>query len=214
MINLYGTSISNYYSTAKAALLEKNLAFTEVQLFPGQNEEILRLNPMGKVPFIEVDGQMLSETNVLFDYFEELQPDPPLYPTTPWARAKARELVRVVELYLDAPARRHIAVVYFGAAVDPETAEAVRPELEKGLRALRAMARFQPYIAGETFGYADISAYFQLRFANLHTEHVYGWDLTADVPGLKDYLEHVGTRPHIRAVDERMRQDFTAFKNR
>ncbi len=211
MIKLYGTSISNYYSTAKAALMEKGLPFEEVALFPSQKENVLSLNPMGKVPFIDVDGKVLSEVNVMFDYFEDIKPEPALYPAEPWARAKVKELIRVVELYLDAPARRHIAAVYFGAKVDPVTAEAVKPELDKGIRTLNALARFAPYIAGNTFSFADIAAYFQLRFTNVHTAKVYGWDIRDDVPGLGAYLETVGERASIKAIDAIMQRDFAAM---
>ena len=59
--------------------------------------------------------------------------------------------------------------VYFGAPVDQTVYEQVRPDLDKGLRALKQLVRFAPYIAGDTFTFADITAYFQLRFTNLHT---------------------------------------------
>lgn len=214
MIKLYGTTISNYYSTARLALLEKGIPFEEVTMFPSQEADILAINPMGKVPFIEVDGRFLSETNVMFDYFEDIEPEPALYPSEPWERAKTKELIRVVELYLDAPARRHIAAVYFGADVDPAMAKAVKPELDKGVRTLKALARFAPYIAGEVFTYADIAAYFQIRFTILHTKKVYDWDVCDDAPGLADYLEMLAGRPHVAAVDTVMQRDFAAFLKR
>ena len=147
MIKLYGTTLSNYFSTAKAAFVEKNVPFEEVSIMPSQEPEVLALSPMGKVPYIEVDGTPLSETNVIFDYLEDIQPQPALYPGDPWARAKTKEIIRFVELYLDTPARRHLPTVYFGAPVDQTAYEHVRPELEKGLQAFKRLARFAPYIA-------------------------------------------------------------------
>lgn len=214
MIKLYGPSISNYFSAAKAALLEKELPFEEIKMFPSQEGKVISMNPMGKVPFIEVDGKVLSETNVMFDYFEDIKPEPPLYPSDPWARAKAKELIRVVELYLDAPARKHIAAVYFGGKVDPATAAAVKPDLDKGVRTLKALARFTPYIAGDAFTFADIAAYFQIRFTNLHTRKVYAWDILDDVPGMSAYLGMVGERTSIKAVDAVMQRDFNTFVNK
>ena len=214
MIKLYGTSISNYFSTAKLAFVEKEVPFEEVSIFPSQQPEILAVNPMGKVPYIEVDGKILTETNVIFDYLEEIQPQPALYPTDPWAKSKVKELIRVVELYLDFPARRHLPTVYFGAPVDRTAYEQVRPELEKGVRSLKQFARFEPYIAGDTFTFADIAAYFQLRFANLHTTTVYNWDITDEVPGLGEYLTMVGERSSVNAVDSVLQKDFAAFRNR
>ena len=96
MIKLYGISLSNYFSTAKAAFVEKNVPFEEVSIMPSQEPEVLALSPMGKVPYIEVDGTPLSETNVIFDYLEDIQPQPALYPSNPWAKAKTKEIIRFV----------------------------------------------------------------------------------------------------------------------
>ena len=212
MIKLYGTSISNYFSTAKAAFIEKGVAFEEVAIFPSQDPEVINSAPTGKVPYIDVDGKILTETNVIFDYLEDIQPTPALYPSDPWAKAKVKELIRVVELYVDFPARQHLAAVYFGAPVDEATSERVKPEVDKGVRALKHFAQFGPYIAGDSFSYADIAAYFQVRFANLHTTQVYNLELTAEVPGLGDYLKMVGERPAINEVDSILQRDFAAFK--
>ena len=211
MIKLYGINLSNYFSTAKAAFVEKNVPFEEVSIMPSQEPEVLALSPMGKVPYIEVEGTPLSETNVIFDYLEDIQPQPALYPSDAWAKAKTKEIIRVVELYLDTPARRHLPSVYFGAPVDQTVYEQVRPDLDKGLRALTQLARFAPYIAGETFTFADITAYFQLRFTNLHTTKIYDWDITDDLPGLGAYLDMVGQRPSVKAVDAVMQDALAGF---
>ena len=211
MIKLYGINLSNYFSTAKAAFVEKNVPCEEVSVMPSQEPEVLALSPMGKVPYIEVDGTPLSETNVIFDYLEDIQPQPALYPNDAWAKAKTKEIIRVVELYLDAPARRHLPSVYFGAPVDQTVYEQARPDLDKGLRALKQLARFAPYIAGDTFTFADIAAYFQLRFTNLHTTKIYDWDITDDLPGLGAYLDLLGQRSSIKAVDSVMQEALAGF---
>lgn len=214
MIKLHGIRISNYYNTVKLALIEKQIEFEEVNVFPGRDPEVLAASPMGKVPWIDIDGAPLSETNVIFDYLEDTQPQPPLYPADPYARAKAKELIRLVELYLDAPARRHIAAVYFGKPVDDVTYEEVRPQLESGLAALTRLARFAPYIAGDQFTYADIAAYFQLGFTNLHTQKIYDWDITDSVPGLRDYLALLGERTTLAGVDAQMQAAMAKMRSK
>ena len=215
MIKIYGTTLSNYYSTAKAALVEKGLAFEEVSIMPSPDPEVLAKSPMGKVPYIEVGGTTLTETNVIFDYLEDIQPQPALYPSDPWARAKTKEIIRFVELYLDTPARRHLPTVYFGAPVDQAMYDAVRPLLESGLRGTQATRPASSPISPATrFTFADLTAYFELRFTNLHTTQIYDWDITADVPGLGEYLQRVGERPSVNAVDSVMQRDFAAFKNK
>ncbi|MEM7466754.1 MAG: glutathione S-transferase family protein [Pseudomonadota bacterium] len=213
-IKLYGVSISNYFSTAKAALVAKNLAFEEVAKFPGDDPEVVALSPMGKVPYIEVDGKPLSETNVIFDFLEDVQPNPALYPADPWDRAKAKEIIRTAELYIDSPARKHIASVYFGQPVNEALIDPVKGELDKGLAAFKTLARFAPYAAGEQFSFADIDAYFQLRFANLHAQKIYSWDFIAEDSTLSDYIALVGENESVKSVDEILQRDFIAFTNK
>ncbi len=214
MIKIHGTSISNYYSTAKCALVEKGIKFEEVSVFPSREPAVLASSPMGKVPWIEVDGKVLSEVNAIFDYLEDIHPTPPLYPTDAWARAKTKEIIRIIELYLDAQARRHIAAVYFGGDVDPVAFEQVRPALENGLLALSNVAKYGPYIAGDQFTYADIVAYFQIGFTNMHTQKIYDWDIVAADPALKDYIAMLNERPGIAAVAGVMRSDMAKFAAR
>lgn len=214
MIKLHGILISNYYNTAKAALLEKELPFTEVNVIPSQKPEVISVNPIGKVPWLDVDGLILSETNVIFDYLEDIAPSPPLYPADPLARAKVKELIRVVELYIDAPARRHLQAAYFGAPVDATAMEQVKPAVEQGLRALQQLGRFDPWIAGDTFSFADITAYFQLRFAQLCTSKIYDWDFIADNPSLASYIEHAGKRPSIATADAMQQAAFEKMRSR
>ena len=213
-IKLYGVSISNYFSTAKAALLEKQVAFEEVSTFPSDKPEVIALSPMGKVPYIEIDGKSLSETNVIFDYLEDAYPEPALYPTDAWQRAKAKELIRTVELYIDAPARKHIASVYFGQPVNDSLLKPVEQELEKGLNAFRALSVYGPYAAGEAFGFVDISAYFQIRFANLHTQKIYNRDIIAEDKQLADYIGLVGENKSVKAVDEILQRDLAAMQSK
>ena len=72
MIKLVGTPLSNYVATVRAALLAKNLEFTEIDQMPVQEENHLKSSPMGKVPFIETNHGVLTEVNVIFDYLEDI----------------------------------------------------------------------------------------------------------------------------------------------
>jgi glutathione S-transferase len=214
MIKLYGVAVSNYFSSAKAAFLEKNVQFEEITVFPSQDEAVLAQSPMGKVPWIEIGEEILTETNVIYDYLEDINPEPRLYPIDPWQRAKVKEIIRVIELYLDAPARRHIGAVYFGQEVDPSAKEQVRPAIENGLRALNHLALFSPYISGETFTFADITAYFMLNFTQMHTTKIYGWDMIGDTPALKDYLDFIGDRESLKELTANMQAGFEALASK
>jgi len=50
----------------------------------------LEKSPRGKVPILEVDGQVLFESQAICEYLDEVHPDPPLMPDTPLLRARDR----------------------------------------------------------------------------------------------------------------------------
>lgn len=211
MLKLYGFSVSNYYNVVKAALLEKGMDFEEVEAYTPLNGEILKISPMGKVPCLETAQGALTESQVMLDYLEEVQPEPALYPSDAFARAKVRELLKVIELYLELPARRLYPEVFFGGKVSDETKAEVRPELEKGVKALSHLARFEPYIAGETFGYADIAACIHFPLVRDVSKRIYDTDVLASIEGVDDYLKRIRERPSMQRVMADYKQELNTF---
>jgi glutathione S-transferase len=212
MIKLHGIRISNYHNTAKLAFLEKGVPFEEVATMPGDDPAVLAASPMGKVPYlIRPDGSTLSEVNVIFDYLEDVQPEPALYPQDPWERAKTKEIIRNAELYLDAAVRPLLPTVYFGAPRDDAKAEAQKPLIEKGLRAFKQVAVFDPYISGANYTYADIASYFHLQFTNLHTTKIYEWDIIEGDAELSAYMETLAKQPKLHQQGSEMTQALEAF---
>ncbi len=200
MLKLHGIQVSNYYNSAKLALLEKGVDFEEVQEMPRQEAEFTAKSPMGKVPCLEIDGKYLTETNVIFDLLEDLHPEPALYPADPFERAKAKEILHYIELYIDLPARRHLPTVFFNAPRNEAAVEEARPVLENGLRGLRQLAQFGPFIAGPSYTYADIGALFHFGLARQVVQAISDWDIVAEVPGLEKCLEQLSERPVAQRV--------------
>ena len=207
MYRLYGFALSNYYNLVKLTLLEKGLPFEEVPVFPPPKPEFLQKSPMGKIPCLEIEtGRYLSESQVILDYLEETHPEPALYPEDPYARAKVRELMRVMELYLELPARRLYAQAFFGGTVSDETREQVRAQVEKASAAFGQMARFDGHLAGGELSFADLAAVIHLPLVSLATRRVYGEDLLAPLVGLPDYLGRLRQRPCVQTVIESQKQ--------
>ena len=46
------------------------------------------LNPRNRVPVIEHEGHVISESEALNEYLNEIVPDPPMMPASPAARAR------------------------------------------------------------------------------------------------------------------------------
>jgi len=211
MIRLCGFSVSNYYNKVKLALLEKGIPFEESLIYPVGNSEILADSPMGKVPYILVDGTAISESQAILEYLEQTCPDTPLYPRDPVHTAKCRELIQVVELYLELPARRLYSEAFFGGRVSEETKKEVSAALAKGARALVKLARFDPFIAGSDFSYADCTAYAHLPVVSNASQAVLGADALASVAGIAEYMKLVATRPHAQRVNRERKAGLEPF---
>ena len=194
MLNLYGFSVSNYYNMVKFGLLEKGLKFDEVSAMPSQESDYKSKSPMGKVPCIETDRGFMSETNVMLEYLEGVQPQPALMPADPYAAAKVREVMKVLELYIELPARRHYNELFFKGERNPAAFTEAKPIMENGVKALRQLCTFKPYLCG-AFSAADIMAAHTFIYAAPVAQAIYGWDIVADVPGLKAAIDATNKRP-------------------
>ncbi|MEX2480270.1 MAG: glutathione S-transferase [Gammaproteobacteria bacterium] len=194
MIKLHGFAVSNYYNMVKFALLEKGLEFAEVQAMPSQEADYKCKSPMGKVPCMETEQGCLSETNVMLDYIESLEPAPALVPADAFAAAKVREMAKVIELYIELPARRHYAEIFFGEKRNETAVTEAKPVIENGLKAMQTLGSFKPFICGG-FSLADIVAAHTFIYAAPVCQAVYAWDIVAEVPGLKEALEATNARP-------------------
>ena len=201
MIRICGFRISNYHNKVLIALNEKGVAYEEdCTVKPSQNPEYLALSPMGKVPYLEVEGTRLCESEVILEYLEEAYPQKPLLPKDPLARAKVRELVTVIELHLELVVRRLYSGVFFGGTVSDGTKQSVEKDLSKGIRALQALAKFEPFIAGKDLTLADCAAAVHLPLVSLSTKLAYGRDFLDGMAQVKPYLKMLGERPSVAKV--------------
>jgi glutathione S-transferase len=203
MITLYGSPISNYYNKAKMALLEKGLPFEEVPTgLKVTDEAQLAISPLGKMPFMRDEAGGLCESQVILEYLEETCPEPALLPKAPFARAKVRELVTFIDWHLEMSARQLYGAAFFGAPPLSESNSArIRREVEKNIAAFKKLAKFSPYVAGDTFTLADVSAFNSLPLVAMATKAVYGEDLLA-AAGIdhRAYIKFIGERPSAQKV--------------
>jgi maleylacetoacetate isomerase len=82
------------------ALAVKGVPFTSVPVDIVAGEQLTAehraRNPMAHVPALWIDGRSLAESVAILEYLEETRPTPALYPREPWARARVRQVVELV----------------------------------------------------------------------------------------------------------------------
>jgi len=202
MLKLGGFAVSNYYNKVKVALLEKGIAFEEAFCMTSQDEEYRKRSPMGKVPYLEVDGEFLCESQVICEYLEDQYPAKPLYPKGALERARVRELITTLELHMELVARRLYGQAFFGGTVSEEIKKQVEKDLAKGVRAFRQLAKFSPFAAGAELSYADCAAGVHLPLVSMSTKIIYGRDVLDDYAQVRPYLKMLNERPAFRKTND------------
>ena len=199
MITLCGFAASNYYNKVKLVLLEKEIPFEEKLQWVDRSPELYAKSPLGKVPYIEVDGQTLCESQVIVDYLESAYPQNPLLPKDPLAAAKVREVIQFLELHLELVAREMYGAAFFGMNATDETKERVLKQLKRSAPAFGQLAKFGPYVAGAQFTLADCAAAVHLPVISMLSKTAFGEDVLAGFP-VKDYMKLVGERASVQRV--------------
>jgi glutathione S-transferase len=196
MITLCGTPISNYYNKVKLALLEKGVPFIEEFVPTGRTDEaVLCASPLAKIPFIRTEHGTMCESQAILDWLEAAYPTPALLPADAWAAAKVHELTTFIDLHLELVTRDLYPKAFWGGELSEGNAARIRKLLVRNVAGFRRLAKFAPYVAGDTFTQADCAAYASLPLLSLSTKMVFGEDLLA--------AGGVDWKPYSRLVGER-----------
>jgi glutathione S-transferase len=181
----------------KLALAIKGVEYKSVILYPNQSADYLTKSPMGKVPALETEHGILTETNVILEYLDDTYPNNPLYPGNTFEKAKIRELIKMTELYLELPARRCHPEVFFGQAVDNLTKKEVKRALYKGIEGMARCAQFSPYLAGKQLTAADIVFFYSADLASAVADKLFNLDLLDMAPGAKQLMATLNEREDV-----------------
>jgi glutathione S-transferase len=210
MLTLCGFAFSNYYNKVKLAMLEKGVAFEESLVWPDRSEAFLSKTPLGKVPYLETPHGTLVESQVQVNFIEVSYPEHPLLPKDPFAAAKVHELVTFLDVHLELVARELYAEAYFGSKVSDETREKGRKLLTKNIAAFAKLAKFGPFIAGDTFTIADCAAICHLPLVQGVGIKLFGEDMLASMP-VAGYLKAMAERPTVQKMAADRKENQSAF---
>src|SRR3546814_19949660 len=90
-----------------------------------------------KIPYRVTPNGSIAETVGILEYMEETSGCIPLYPADAFGRARARQVINIAQVYIEAPLRSLFPGVFMGGVNDPATIAAVRPLVERAMRADR-----------------------------------------------------------------------------
>ncbi|CAM3775160.1 glutathione S-transferase family protein [Parendozoicomonas haliclonae] len=179
----------------------KDVEYVQVDIKAGDNlkPEVLAKNPLGKVPYLELDdGTVITETTAICRYFEELYPENPLMGSTPQEKAQVEMWQRLCDIYF---------MLQVGMCFQHTTGyfkDRMTPVPEWGVEAGKNAVKFlsvvenqladNTYVAGENFSIADIILLCAVDFAR-----VIKIRMGDEHPNLQRWYELVNTRESVKA---------------
>ena len=195
---LYSGPLSMFGAKVQIAALEKGLDFDLIMVaydsqrgYNPKHPEVKRINPKGQVPVLVHGSLEIFDSTQIFEYLEDLQPTPALWPSDIIDRARARRLEHesdevyfphIIRLMgLQQNLREAVAVSSI------EAATAYYGEMER-LLATRS------WLAGG-FSFADISFYMAALFGERQ-----GAPVPAAMPRLLEWRARMTHRPAVRTV--------------
>ena len=101
MLKLYSVDLSPYAARVRMQIYAKGITDITFERpehwgMPAFRERF----PIGRIPVLDVDGDMIPESEVIAEYLEELRPDPSLRGFTPCETAHIRTLARIGDIYI------------------------------------------------------------------------------------------------------------------
>ena len=186
-------------------LIEKGITAIEREVYDlnageHRSAKFTAMNPIARVPVLELDdGRFLAESRAICSYLEYLYPEPNLMGVDAVERAFIEMADRQVEMTLLAAVANHVRHTHPGL-LPLENPQFADYAAEQGKRMVAAAALFdqllsqRPWMAGDRFTIADITAFCGLEFARL----VKFRPADAGLKHLADWRERVAGRPSAK----------------
>ena len=206
---LFSGPLSMFGAKAQIAMLEKGVPFELVMVpfktaYEPKHPDVLRINPKRQVPVLIDDDLEIFDSTQIFEYLEDLKPDPALWPRDIKARARAR----LLELKSDEVYFPHI-IRLMGLQGDLASSDAAAAKAGAAAfcQQIEALLEDGQYLAGD-FTFADIAFF----MAQLFGERL-GAPLDETTPRLIAWRARLTMRPSVRAVVKPM-MDYLAANGR
>jgi len=202
-LKLVSFDICPYVERSRIVLLEKCLPH-EVEFIQLSDKPawFLEVSPMGRVPVLLVDGRAVFESMVINELLDELQPEPPLFPREPIARAEGRGWIVFANDVL-MPAGGAVMLAVAGGAVDDAVAKPLGALRDAFGKLERQLARGGgPFFLGRDFSLVDASyAPFFRRWRMAERWAAPGVRLLGSFPAVSAWAEAMLARRSVASAE-------------
>jgi glutathione S-transferase len=203
-LELISHHLCPYVQRAVITLLEKDIPHERTYVDLSNKPDWFRqISPLGKVPLLKVDEDVLFESAVICEYLDEITPGS-LHPADPLQKAKHRSWIEFGSSALN-------SIAGFYNASNQESFEQKRDELVSKFLWIEQSLSKGGYFSGETFSlvdgvYGTIFRYFDVF------DTISEFGIFVDTPNVKNWRQLLQTRSSIqRAVTEDYAQRLLIF---
>lgn len=195
-LRLYSAPKSMFGMKAHIAILEKGLAvdvvmvpFTDERGYDPKHQDVLRINPKQQVPVLVHGDLEIFDSTQIFEYVEDLAPEPALWPPAAAHRARARLLEhKSDEVYFP----HIIRLMGLQTAMQQDAAKSAVAAASEFYREMERQLEHRSFLAG-SFSYADIAFF----MAQVFGERM-GARMTEATPRLIDWRDSMSRRPSVK----------------
>jgi glutathione S-transferase len=199
-MKLYNLMLSNFASKSRIAIYEKGLTVEMVDPPGGLGSaDYKKVNPLGKVPALDIGGQLIAESELINEYLEDKYPEKPLLPKDAEGRARVRSFTRFHDLYLEPPLRALFPKL-FGQQLDDKFIQEKVAEVNTRLDQLEAMLSNGPFATGDMFTLADAALAPTTFFMSTFLPQFGSKGPFEGRPKLKAWWDRVQERPSAKKV--------------
>lgn len=210
-MKLYGALASPYVTRVILTARWKGIDLPAT-MPPGgmKSAEHLALNPLGKIPTLDHDGECIAESTVICEFLDETHAQNPLMPSDAAGRARVRLLARVMDLYV----LTHIATFFRNMNPAQRNQAEVDAAHQGVLKALADLDKFMgpgPWAYGDSRTLADsiLAPSFFVIFAIVPMFGIK--DLFAATPKLARWWAHIQADPVAGPLQAEYTAAFLAF---
>ena len=175
-MKLMGSLTSPYVRKVRVVMSEKRLDFQLLLEDVWNSDDILKSNPLGKVPCLVMEGgEAVFDSRVIVEYLDTLSPVGKLIPPVGRERTEIRTWEALADGLLDASILARMEANWAGRSAEQRSQAWIERQMSRVDSALQAMSRGlgeKPFCAGNQFTLADVAAgcalgYLDFRFAHL-----------------------------------------------
>ena len=198
LIRIFSAPLSMFGAKVQIAALEKGLdfdlilvPFTDSHRYEPKHPDVVRINPKRQVPVL-IHGELeIFDSTQIFEYLEDLKPEPALWPSEPEMRARARLLEhKSDEVYFP----HVIRLMGLQATPDDPVAVAARAAASEYYEQMDALLADRDYLVG-VLTFADIALYMAQLFGDRM-----GAPVTQATPRLLNWRDRMTSRLSVKQV--------------